>query len=91
MNIDDLLATLKYKADSESHLIPDQTKCAKCTNRVCEHVCPACVYEWSEEEHKLLVAFENCLECGACKIACVQKSIAWRYPSDSKGVTFKSS
>lgn len=91
MNIDDLLATLKYKADNEPHLLPDQEDCAKCTNRVCTHICPACVYEWNEDENKLMVSFENCLECGACRIACTQKSLIWRYPSDSKGVTFKSS
>ena len=50
MNIDKKLYTLKYSPDTESHLKPDNEKCRLCENRCCTHICPAEVYEWSEEK-----------------------------------------
>ena len=89
MNIDDLLAKTKYKPNTVSHLIPEQEACKICTNRICEYICPAKVYEWDEKKQELSVIFENCLECGACKIAC--SKIDWHYPKATKGITFKNS
>ena len=91
MNIDELLSKTKYNPDKVSHLVPNQEKCRVCTNRVCEIICPAGVYSWDENGNKLLVNFENCLECGACKIACTQACIDWKYPDGAKGVTSKNS
>ena len=91
MNIDDLLAKVKYNPDKVSHLVPNQEKCRACQRRVCETVCPAGVYVWEETENKLVVNFENCLECGACKIACTNACIDWKYPNSNKGVIFKNS
>ena len=89
--IDDLLAKVKYKPDDTSHLIPDNNYCLKCQNRVCEYICPAKVYEWDAVKSVLNVAYENCLECGACKISCPFNAIDWRYPNAGKGITFKNS
>ena len=88
-NIDDKLFTVKYKSDDISHLNPDQEGCQKCKDRACTYVCPANVYEWDEKQQKLLVGFENCLECGACKIACTDHKLDWKYPKSGCGVTFK--
>ena len=89
MNLDQKLYTLKYTPDTESHLNPDQTKCKNCISRNCTYICRAGVYEWNEEKQELIVNFENCLECGACRIACEKKCIDWKYPKGTKGVTFK--
>ena len=89
MSLDDKLAKIKYEPDSKSHLKPNQEKCKVCKSRICERVCPAGVYEWIDEDERLLVKYENCLECGACRIACEQKCIGWEYPKGTKGVTFK--
>ncbi len=91
MNIDDLLAKTKYKPDKSTHLIVDQEGCKACEDRVCEHICPAKVYEWDEEKQELTVTFENCLECGACRIICPKKAIDWHYPEPTKGISFKNS
>ncbi len=91
MNPDDLLAKVKYKPDNVSHLIPNEDICKNCKNRVCEYICPAKVYEWDKEKEKLQVIFENCLECGACRISCPYKAINWSYPKATKGITFKNS
>ena len=89
MTLDDKLFTVKYRPDCESHLKPDFEQCKTCTSKTCTVICPAKVYEWEESEQKLTVNFENCLECGACRIACESCSLGWEYPKGTKGVTFK--
>lgn len=89
VNVDDKLAKVKYVPDEECHLNPDQAKCLICTSKVCTFVCPAKVYEWDEENKRLIIGYENCLECGACRVACEKKCIDWKYPKGTKGVTFK--
>lgn len=89
MTIDDKLFTVKYKPDVVSHLRPDFEKCKSCISKICTTICPAKVYEWDDLESKLTVNYENCLECGACRIACEKDCIDWEYPKGNKGVTFK--
>ena len=91
INIDNKLATVKYDTDSKSHLHPVTADCRKCNSKCCTFVCPAKVYEWDENAQKLRVAFENCLECGACRIICPYAAIDWRYPRATKGITYKNS
>lgn len=91
MNIDKKLYTLKYSPDSQSHLNPDKEQCKLCQSKNCTFICPAKVYEWNEEKQELIINYENCLECGACRIACERKSLGWQYPKGTKGVTFKQS
>lgn len=88
-HIDDKLYTVKYKPDNDSHLCPNQSDCAKCIEKNCTFICPADVYEWDEEQQKITVGYENCLECGACRIACPYNSLEWKHPKGGKGVTFK--
>lgn len=89
MTLDDKLSTIKYEPDINSHLNPDFEQCKICKSKICNKICPAGVYEWLEDEKKLLVKYENCLECGACRIACEKKCINWEYPKGTKGVIFK--
>lgn len=88
-NIDDKLFSVKYTCDTESHLILNQDKCLKCKDRFCTYICPANVYSWGQEEQILLACYENCLECGACRIACEKKAIDWKYPRAGYGMGFK--
>ncbi len=90
MNIDKKLYTLKYTPDTESHLkITDKEKCRLCISKNCTHICPAKVYEWNADTQEIIINYENCLECGACRIACEKRVIDWQYPKGTKGVTFK--
>lgn len=89
MEIENKLYTVKYTPDTVSHLIPDENMCKLCNDKPCTFICPAKVYEWDEENKKLIVNFENCLECGACRIACPKQSLKWEYPKGTKGVMFK--
>lgn len=86
---DEKLATVKSNPDSVSHLVPNVADCRRCDDKACLFVCPASVYEWNSEEQKLNVRFENCLECGACRIACSKKSLDWKYPKSNFGITYK--
>ena len=87
MALEDKLFTVKYTPDTVSHLKPDIEFCKKCKDKPCTYICPAKVYEW--ENNKMTVDYENCLECGACRIACPSKSLNWEYPKGTKGVIFK--
>lgn len=85
--LDEKLYTVKYTPDTDSHLLPVQECCRICKSKICTIICPAGVYSW--ENNKLVVNYENCLECGACRIACESASLGWEYPKGNKGVTFK--
>lgn len=83
--IEEKLSLVKYKPDSSSHISIDTTACKNCESKVCTFVCPAAVYSCEGEELK--VEYENCLECGACKVAC--EGVDWQYPASGKGVVYK--
>ena len=93
MRVEEKLYTLRYKRDEEPHLrIRDQAQCVKCeqeygTPQPCISVCPANVYTW--DGHKLVLSYENCVECGACRIACPFHSIAWSYPRYGLGMSLR--
>ena len=89
MSLEDKLYTVKYTPDEKSHLLPVQECCGICKSKICTTICPAGVYEWDENTRKLIVNYENCLECGACRIACENASLGWEYPKGTKGVMFK--
>ena len=88
-SIQDKLATIKYNCDRKTHLILDKGKCATCAHKICTKICPAHVYELDEYTNEIIVQYENCLECGACRIACPKNSINWEYPSSGCGVILK--
>ena len=86
------IETRLYKVKSlscdKSHLILDDKICLNCANRVCLSICPAKVYKLQNESEKvIMVNYENCLECGACKICC--KHIKWSYPEVRYGISYK--
>lgn len=86
---DEKLATVKISPDKVSHLSPNVDDCRRCSEKACLYACPAGVYEWDEKEQQLIVKYENCLECGACRIACCKQSLGWQYPKSDFGITYK--
>ena len=89
MNINEKVSYLRYNKDTESHLNVNDDVCLRCKDKCCTYICPAQVYQWNEKKCIMNVRYENCLECGACKIACTQKNINWIYPNAGFGVKFK--
>jgi ferredoxin like protein len=50
------------------------------------YVCPAHVYTLNKEGNVEL-ELDGCLECGTCRIACVE--LEWHYPRGGYGVQYK--
>lgn len=88
INIKDKLALDTFKPAKESHLEVDQELCNKCEVKCCLYICPGRVYTL-DEQGKLKIEFEACLECGTCLIACPYDAIHWNYPQGGFGVQFK--
>lgn len=86
----DRLFTIRYKCDDKSHLTIKETEtCLKCTTKDCNFFCPSDVYEWDKLQKITTVAYENCIECGTCRIACPSDNIEWVYPTGGYGITYK--
>lgn len=84
------LFTIRYKVDEKSHLtIKENLACIECETKSCNFFCPADVYDWDPMKKKTEVAFENCVECGTCRIACPADNIEWVYPTGGYGITYK--
>ncbi len=90
-SIQDKLSTIKYNCSCESHLKVNQEICAICDEKTCTFICPADVYSIDPDTDEIIIQYENCLECGACKIACKLKSLEWEYPKQGYGVIYKNS
>ncbi len=88
-SIQNKLATVKYNCSNNCHLVLNQSKCYKCKNKVCTYICPAGVYSLDLNTNEIVVQYENCLECGACRIACPKNAIDWNYPPAGCGVILK--
>lgn len=90
-SIQDKLTTIKYNCSNRCHLMPDKDKCKICKEKTCVYICPADVYQLDEQTDDIIVQYENCLECGACRIACPHNAIHWTYPDSGYGVVLKNS
>jgi ferredoxin like protein len=89
-SIEERLFTIRYKADDKSHLIINsQNVCETCESKECNFFCPSDVYLWHDTEKMTSVAFENCIECGTCRLACPFYNIEWVYPKGGYGITYK--
>ena len=85
------LGATAFDSDKVTHLkLSDPGLCQKCASRACIPVCPAQVYAW--EENHLRVSYENCLETGACRVACQElgnHALIWAFPAGGKGVKYR--
>jgi ferredoxin like protein len=92
VNIDEKLGLVEYKADhSHSHIkIKNPDICVKdCKDKPCTKVCPAHVYHWEESQKRIIVAYENCVECGAARVMCPYSNIDFHWPRGGFGVQYK--
>jgi ferredoxin like protein len=53
-------------------------------------VCPADLYEL-DDQHRIVVNWEGCLECGTCLICCDARALEWTYPRGEFGVQYRMS
>lgn len=89
VKIDEKLATLRFICDNESHIVIDAQKCEQCKNKPCVYFCPAGVYEIDNNASVPDVCYENCLECGTCRITCPMDAINWKNPKGGCGVRYR--
>lgn len=89
VSLDDKLFTVRRKSLKASHIRLDGRLCKDCLRRICTYVCPAEVYVWNGAESRIDIRYENCLECGACRVAC--DGIEWSNPMWGAGISYKNS
>jgi ferredoxin like protein len=90
LTLEDKLYLVKFKPDEKTHLvIKDLNICIEKCGRPCTSFCPAGVYKWDEPNRNMIVSYEECFECGSCRISCPFGNIEWRYPRGGFGVQYR--
>ncbi len=91
IGLEDKLYRTRYEVDpTYSHIRIREEICRQCQQRVCLFICPAKVYtQKSDDPGMISVNYENCLECGTCRMACNNEGIEWFFPNGGKGVKFR--
>ena len=80
MNLNERLYRIRYRIHSGNpHLSLDEGICENCVEKDCLNICP--VDNFIIEEGHVILQWEDCVECGACRIACPYGSIRWNYPN----------
>lgn len=88
--IEERLYTNETRPDRSSHLeVRDPDRCGECARRECVAACPAGTYRWEADASRLVVQFENCLECSTCRLVCPHDNISWRYPMGGMGICYR--
>jgi ferredoxin like protein len=89
--LEEKLYRVRYEVDADHpHIRLNETVCRECSERVCTFICPARVYVPSPEDPgRPKVNYENCLECGTCRVACPREGIVWEYPNGGMGVRYR--
>lgn len=82
------LGLLKYEHDRDSHINVEQEKFKQDAIQAILFVCPAEVYVKKEDDGSCIVNFENCVECGTCRIA-APDHVHWFYPKGGTGVNYR--
>jgi ferredoxin like protein len=89
MDVAEKLTINLIREDTESHITIDQDKCKKCEARPCLFICPAKLYEKSEDTGEIKAEHAGCLECGTCMITCPEAALTWTYPRGGFGVQYR--
>ena len=86
MGVEDKLFFVKARPDVESHIKVNEYFCGLCKGKECTKFCPSNVFSFSEIDGRFIVAYENCLECGACTIGCPYGAIQYENPKEKCGL-----
>jgi ferredoxin like protein len=85
--IETKLGTLQYNIDKEAHIQVNSEICKNCNSKPCILGCPAQCFQLIDGQ--LHFQYEDCIECGTCKILCDKEAIQWNYPRGTFGVAFR--
>jgi len=87
MSVNDKLIKTRFVVDSGTpHITVDTSGCTGCQGP-CLVVCPGQCFE--REQGRLTFSWENCIECGSCRLVCSKDAITWDYPRGGFGVCFR--
>lgn len=91
MGLEDKLFLNRYRVDSVPHIqIKDAQCCLQCARHQCTLICPVDVYKWDAHQQKIVVGWENCVETGACLVACNEfNNINMTYPRGGYGISYQ--
>jgi ferredoxin like protein len=90
MKVDEKLAIDAFKTDKESHIKISHDICrSRCKAKYCLYICPGHLYTYDEEADEVVVEYIGCLECGTCRVACIEGAIDWTYPRGEFGVQYR--
>ncbi len=92
--VEDKLFTLRWRHDRQSHITITNPQmcvdpCGDQWKRPCTTFCPAKVYEWDSEQARIVISYENCVECTTCLVGCPYRVIDWRLPRGGFGVQYR--
>jgi ferredoxin like protein len=86
-SIETKLGTLRYNSDKEAHILVNFEKCKECESKPCRLACPAQCFKLINGQFQF--QYEDCIECGTCKIICNKNAIQWNYPRGTFGIAFR--
>lgn len=84
------LQYIRFITDNQQHVaIIDAIICQHCSSKTCLRICPTDVFTSSEAmENRIIVHWQRCIECGACRLACPHVNIDFDYPRGGYGVLY---
>lgn len=90
INIEEKLFQNRYRVDVEHpHIrIRDDQSCGRCDLKPCVACCPAGCWR-TDENGRIELVVEGCLECGTCRIVCDAKNVDWNFPRGGFGILYK--
>lgn len=76
--------------DNTQHIaVQNQKYCLDCEEKQCLNLCPTNVFKWDGQPGSpIIVYYKQCVECGACRLACQFDNILFSYPSGGMGVAY---
>lgn len=91
LSLADKLYRTRYEPDTaHPHITIDASHCPNCPDKPCLSFCPAEVYRKDpNDDARIAISHENCLECGTCRYGCPFQAIDWRYPDGGMGVKYR--
>ncbi len=88
---DRLLGLIEFRPDDawQHVVIAAPEKCRTCQGKNCLRVCPSAVFQWDNiPDHPVLVYYKQCVECGACRLACPAGAVKFAHPRGGYGVVY---
>jgi ferredoxin like protein len=91
ISLEDKLYRNRYEVDEGNpHIKMREEVCQGCERRICLYICPAKVYvQKADDPERVIANYQNCLECGTCRLACEREGIEWSFPRGGKGIKYR--